>query len=177
MASAENAAQTQPTCPVCHQTDKVQTTQAAYNSGVALAAPPDMPVRQVSMMRTITGVAFLVGIFIFLIIVFIGGLENSFPWQLQLALAIATLVSIITALVVSYFAFQRVVRGDAETTQRLPAWDKAMTTWRALYYCGRDNVVFDPKTNKTISTDELTKLRAAGQAQDQEKAAAAVPTH
>ncbi|GCE10242.1 hypothetical protein [Tengunoibacter tsumagoiensis] len=156
MASAENA---KPTCPVCHQADKVKTTQAAYNSGVTRCAPPDMPTKQVTMTSYISACMVLVGICVFLIIVFIGGLENNFPQPAMLALVITTIVCIITSLAVSYYAFQRVVRGDNEVSAYYPAWDKAMATWKNWYYCSRDEVVFDPQTNKVVSSDQLTKVR------------------
>ena len=56
-------------------------------------------------------------------------------------------------------AFQRIVRGDNEAAQLYPAWDKATTTWRNLYYCSRDNIVFDPKTNTEVSNNQLASLR------------------
>jgi hypothetical protein len=70
-----------------------------------------------------------------------------------------TLICIVGALVASYIAFQRVVQGDAEATELFPAWDRAMAIWKSLYYCGRDNVVFDPKTNKVVSDEQLAALR------------------
>ncbi|GLV57739.1 hypothetical protein KDH_45750 [Dictyobacter sp. S3.2.2.5] len=158
MASADS---TKPSCPVCNQSDQVKTMQAAYNSGVARCAPPDMPTRNVSMMKPITICGFFVGICLFLIITLIGGLENGFPQIAQLILLVITLVLIVTALAVSYWAFQRVVRGDNETVELFPAWDKATTRWNSLYYCQRDNVVFDPKTNEQVSNNQLVSLRAS----------------
>ena len=158
MAAAESSL---PTCPVCHQSDQVKTMQAAYTTGVARTAPPDMPTRNVSMLKYITACVFLVGICVFLIVTLIGGLENGLPQTFQLILVVITLVCIVTALVVSYYAFQRVVRGDAETTRLLPAWDRATAQWRKLYYCSRDDVVFDAATNKVMSNEELDSIRAS----------------
>ena len=79
---------------------------------------------------------------------------------LQVLLLGVTLVSIVTALVLSYMAFQRVVRGDAEASLQFPAWDRAMATWKGLYYCSQDDLVFDPKTNKKFSEAQLATLRA-----------------
>ena len=134
--------------------------QAAYDSGVALAAPPDMPTKNVSMLSYIIFSVLIVGICSFLIIILIGGLGDNFGVTGATLLVVVTLVCILTALVLSYLAFQRVVRGDAETTRRYPAWDRAMERWRSLYYCARDNVVFDPKTNKVLSEHELNALRS-----------------
>ncbi len=157
MASAESR---KPTCPVCNQSDQVKTAQAAYDSGVALAAPPDMPTRNVSMQSYIIFSVVIVGICSFLIIVLIGGMEANFGVLGASILAGVTLVCIVTALVLSYIAFQRVVRGDAEATRLFPAWDRAMERWGKLYYCARDNVLFDPQTNKTLSNEEIAALRS-----------------
>jgi hypothetical protein len=149
-----------PNCPVCKRSDQVKTTKAAYNSGVALAAPPDLPTRQVSMMPYISACVVLVGIFVFLVIVFIGGLANNLPAQFMWPLVVLTILSIVTALVVSYIAFQRVVHGDNEAASDFAAYDQAMGIWRNLYYCPRDNVVFDPQSKKVLSKEQIANLRA-----------------
>ncbi len=146
-----------PTCPVCHQSDMVMTMQSAYESGVERAAPPDMPTRTISMMPYIIACAVLVGIFIFLIIVLIGGFLDPI-WMI--VLVALTFLSIVTALVVSYRAFQRVVQGDAEATERFPAWDRATAAWNKLRYCKRDDVVFDPAVDKVLSNEAVAAMRS-----------------
>jgi hypothetical protein len=157
MASAEHQV---PACPLCERSDQVKTTKAAYSSGVALAAPPDLPTREVSMMPYVSASMVLVGIFVFLVIVFIGGLENGLPAYFMWPLVVLTILSIIIALVVSYIAFQRVVHGDNEAALRFPAYDQAMNTWSHLYYCSRDTVVFNPQLKKALSKEEIARLRA-----------------
>jgi hypothetical protein len=157
MASAESH---KPTCPICNQSDQVKTTQTAYDSGVALAAPPDMPTKNISMQTYIIFSVVIVGMCSFLIIVLIGGMEENFGVVGASILAGVTLVCILTALVLSYIAFQRVVRGDAESTLRFPAWDRATEQWGKLYYCARDNVIFDPQTNKVLNTEQIAALRS-----------------
>lgn len=149
-----------PLCPVCQQSDQVKTMQAAYDAGVARCAPPDMPTRNVPMMKYILISGIFVGIFIFLIIVLIGGGEQNLPLPVLAVLVSLTLISIVTSLVVSYIAFQRVVQGDAEATVRFPAWDRAMAAWKSLYYCARNDVVFDPNTNKVLTNGEVAALRS-----------------
>lgn len=165
MASAESQ---KPICPVCQQADQVKTMQAAYSTGVTRCAPPDMPTRNISMMKPLVISGVLVGICVFLIVTFIGGLENGVPRILQLILAAITLIFIISALVNSYMAFQRIVRGDNEAALLYPAWDKATATWRNLYYCSRDNIVFDPKTNTEVSNNQLASLRVVATQQVQQ---------
>lgn len=155
MASAENQ---KPTCPVCNRSDEVKTMEAAYESGVNQCAPPDMPTRRVPMMPYVIFSSFIVGICIFLIIVLIGGYESGLPVALQYVLLVITLICIITALALSYYAFQRVVKGDNEASVLFPAWDRAMSTWRTLSYCARDKVVFD-REGKTLTDKELAMLR------------------
>ncbi|GER87432.1 hypothetical protein KDW_15940 [Dictyobacter vulcani] len=135
--------------------------QAAYSSGVARCAPPDMPTRNVSMMKPIVICGVLVGMCIFLIITLIGGMESGLPAYVQLGLVIITLILIVSSLVTSYMAFQRIVKGDDETTVLFPAWDKATSQWKSLSYCSRDDVVFDPKTNSKVSDQQLATLRAS----------------
>ncbi len=149
-----------PTCPVCKQSDMVMTMEAAYDSGVARCAPPDMPTKNISMMPYILACGVLVGICVFLIIVLIGGLEASLNPFWMVVLVALTFISIVSALVVSYNAFQRVVKGDAEMTERFPAWDRATAAWKKLRYCKRDDVVFDPEVSKVISNEAVAALRS-----------------
>jgi len=82
---------------------------------------------------------------------------NSFWMVVLVAL---TFISIVSALVISYMAFQRVVKGDAEATERFPAWDRATAAWNKLRYCKRDDVVFDPEVSKVISNEAVAALRS-----------------
>jgi len=170
MASAESQ---KPTCPVCNQADQVKTLQAAYDSGVARCAPPDMPTRNVSMIKLIGAGMLIVGICAFLIIVLIGGMEANMNELYASILVGVTLVCIVTALVLSFVAFQRVVRGDIETTVRFPAWDRAMERWRSLYYCARNDVVFNPQTNKVVGDEQLAALRSMDEKEAATKSALA----
>jgi hypothetical protein len=140
-------------CPVCQQTDQVLPLQVAYETGAEQRfAPPPMPVSKVGMMKPIIvgfGLVF-VGSFIILTFATVGG-YGSWPQPIQIALVVLVIAGIVTTLILSFLAFQRVVKGDNQTLQYLPAWDEAMEIWRRLSYCRRDDVVFDPLTNKTLS--------------------------
>jgi hypothetical protein len=140
-------------CPVCQQTDQVMPLQVAYESGAEQRfSPPAMPVSKVGMMKSIVvGFALVVvGVFIILTFAGVGGYAN-WPQPIQVILVVLVLAGIVTALVLSLTAFLRIVKSDNQTLQYLPAWDEAMEKWRRLYYCRRDDVVFDPQTNKTLS--------------------------
>jgi len=168
MASAESQ---KPTCPVCNLADQVKTMEAAYNSGVERCAPPDMPIKKVSMLKIIFPCTILVGICVFLIIVLVGSEADLGPY-VETVLVVITLIAIITVLVLSYVAFQRVVQGDAEATERFPAWDRAMAIWRSLYYCSRNDIVFDPQTKKQVSNEQLASLRSMDEEQAAQQSAA-----
>jgi hypothetical protein len=148
-----------PLCPVCHQSDQVKTTQAAYDSGVARCAPPDLPTKHVRMMPYILFSVIFLGFCAALIFILIGS-ESNISIVVQSIIIALAVISILTALSLSYYAFQRVVAGDAAASERFPAWDRAMAVWRSLYYCKRDDVVFDPKSNTLITEDQLAALRS-----------------
>src|SRR6266480_1697298 len=138
-------------CPVCQQTDQVMPLQVAYESGaVQRFAPPPMPVSKVGMMKSIVvGFALvIVGVFIILTFAGVGGYA-TWPQSVQILLIV---------LVLSLIAFLRIVQGDNQTLQYLPAWDEAMEIWRRLYYCKRDDVVFDPQTNKALSDAAVNSM-------------------
>ncbi len=133
--------------------------QAAYEAGLEHVAPPDMPVAKVPMMPFIAiGFALItLGVFFILIWSGVGG-YGGWPGYVQVLQAVLTIAAIVTALVLSVVAFLRIGRGDLESQKRLPAWDQAMENWRRLYFCKRDNTVFDPQTNKALSDAEVKAL-------------------
>jgi hypothetical protein len=164
-----------PICPVCHQSDLVKTTQAAYAAGVSRCAPPAMPIRNIAMMPYIGAGVALIGILVFMLIslALSGGMAPSF---MGIFLGL-TIICIIGVLALSFYAFQRVVQGDAETTLQFPAWDTATATWRSLCYCSRDDVIFDAKAGKVITNEQLAALRASGQKAEPGMAQAALASH
>ena len=147
-----------PLCPVCHRADQVKKLQAAYEAGVEHLSPPSMPTGTISMLRYMIAAILLVGIGVFFIFVFIG--SGGTGDTANLIQVILTLLAIVVALVLSLVAFLRVVRGDIDSQQYLPAYDRAMENYSRLYYCARDNVVFDPQTNDTVTDAALKSLLA-----------------
>ena len=148
-----------PLCPVCHKADKVKKLEAAYNEGLERFAPPPMPGKTVSVLRYMVISMILVGLFIFFILVLVGSesFGQGFSF-VELALVLGATASIIAALVLSYIAFTKVVRGDQEASKHYADWDLAMERYGRLRYCSRDNVVFDPQTQRTVSVEELASL-------------------
>jgi hypothetical protein len=151
-----------PLCPVCHKADKVKKLETAYNEGLERFAPPPMPGKTVSMMRYMTSSMILVGLFIFFILVLVGSesFGQGFSF-VELVLVLGALVSIVAALALSYIAFTKVVRGDQDASKHYAEWDRAIERYGRLRYCSRDNVVFDPQTQRTVSVEELASLISA----------------
>lgn len=158
MASSQNRIPPTP-CPVCQRTDQIMRLPAAYEAGLTRFGPPVMPVAKVSMMRSIIIGFALVTVGVFFIFIWSGvGGYAGWPMAVQVIQIVLTLAAIVAALVLSLLAFLRVVRGDLQSQKYLPAWDQAMENWRRLYYCKRDNVVFDPQTNKVLSDAAVRSL-------------------
>ena len=146
-------------CPVCHQADMVKTVPAAYESGVTRLAPPTMPVAKVGMMSFVLvgGALVSVGVFFILILSGTNG-YGSWPTFVQVIQVVLTILAICVALVLSLIALLRVVRGDLSSQKLFPAYDQALENWRRLYYCRRNDVIFDAQTNKVISDAAFRSL-------------------
>ena len=148
-----------PLCPVCHKADKVKKLETAYNEGLERFAPPPLPGKTVSVVRYMVSSMILIGLFIFFILVLVGSesFGQGFSF-VELALVLGATASIIAALVLSYIAFTKVVRGDQDASKHYAEWDLAMERYKRLLYCSRDNVIFDPQTQKIVSVEELASL-------------------
>jgi hypothetical protein len=153
--------------------------QVAYETGAEQRfAPPPMPVAKVGMMKSIVvgfGLVFI-GSFIILTFATVGG-YGSWPQPVQIVLVVLVISGIVATLILSFLAFQRVVKGDNQTLQYLPAWDEAMEKWRDLYYCRRDDVVFDPQTNKTLSDAAVKSMLTVNMSLPAQKAQQAAASH
>jgi hypothetical protein len=148
-----------PACPVCQQSDKVTTLQAAFNTGLERFAPPPVPTPRVSIFRTMAFNMFIVGLCIFFVIVLIGSESFGYGFNAgELGLVLLTLACIVTALVLSYIAFTKVVKGDQEVQKLYPGYDRAMEEYNRLRYCSRDDVIFEPASGKTITQEALTAM-------------------
>jgi hypothetical protein len=117
----------------------------------------------------------LISILMFLVITLVasGGMTTSF---MGIFLSL-TIVCIIGVLAVSFYAFQRVVQGDVETTLQFPAWDSSMATWRSLYYCSQDDKVFDAKANKVVTNEQLAALHGSDKKVEQRRQQSALASH
>ena len=150
------------TCPVCNRADQVKKMQAAYSSGEQPFTPPPMPESHASMMKYICVGMALVAVGVFLTLVLLSA--NGFTSLGDMAPVISwiqagvTILFIVTALILSFFAIRHIGQGDEEARQRYPIWDQAMANWNRLRFCSRDKVVFDPSTNKVLTDSTINAL-------------------
>ncbi len=45
-----------------------------------------------------------------------------------------------------------------QTEEKIRQWEQAITQWDQLYYCARNDCVFDPATGKAVSPERLSEL-------------------
>lgn len=170
---ATTADQNNP-CPVCKGKNRAVRLAAAYQSGQVPYGPPAMPGKQVGMMSLLTIGMVVVGICVFLIIVFVGSESFGFGIApLEVVLVAVTLIGIVTALALSFLAFNRVMQGDLEAQKHYSAWDRALAVYNRLYFCPQDNVVYDPQTGKAVSPQQLGSLLETEEQQEQVQSALA----
>jgi hypothetical protein len=154
----------QPTsCPVCNRTDQVKKMQTAYDTGEQhIVAPPAMPESHASMMKYIcTGMGLVaVGAFLTLVLLSANGFAalGDMAMLVSIIQAVVTILFIVAALVLSFFAIRHIGQGDEEARQLYPAWDQAMANWDRLQFCSRDKVIFDPSTKRVLSDSSVKAL-------------------
>jgi hypothetical protein len=163
-----------PVCPV-DKNGKVIRLSAAYQSGLVPYGPPVMPGKKVSMMAFISIGVVVVGIAVFLILVFVGSESFGSGFVLlELVLVILALLGIIATLILSFIAFTRVTHGDLEAQKEYGAWDSATAIYNRLYYCPQDNIIFDPQTNKVVPPQQLNNLIESVQKEQQQQVQSAL---
>ena len=130
------------TCPVCHQNDAVQKISAV------VSAPEEPSSSRISPFMTylgyalgIFGVLWLIGFLIF------GEVDLN-----------VVLTAGLTIGVFIYFVYLRRRYQSTEYPTLKAAWDKAIERWDRLYYCDRDDIVFDPETNETCSKKDVKQF-------------------
>ena len=162
-------------CPVCKGKNRAVKLSAAFQAGQVPYGPPAMPGKQIGMMSLLTIGMVVVGICVFMIIVFVGSESFGFGIApLEVVLVVVTLLGILTALGLSFMAFNRVMQGDLEASKHYSAWDRALAIYNRLYFCPQDNVVYDPQTGKAVSAQQLSSLLETEEQQELTQAPSAL---
>ena len=136
-------------CPTCHEASAKRVASlyetARYHTD-ARFVPPTAPREQSYLIKPITWGVVIETITLFAVMVICA--SNHFS-ILAFCLALA---GICTPLVLSAFAFRRMLAAEKLRIPKEFAWDEAMMVWNRLRYCAIDDVVFDPEIATTRSS-------------------------
>ena len=165
-------------CPQCGKDDQTEQVSLLYKSGISVSlgglwtkipgrivpnfaiAPvynqtiisrklspplhPTAPDRLVPFGIVALGVFVLIWSVIFLV-------TATAVWSPML-LAGASLVALGAVIFTKQNANQEVYN------QLVKSWEESMRSWERLYYCTRDDCVFDPVTRRSVPLDEMVRL-------------------
>ena len=135
-------------CPICHGTSAKRVASlyeaARYHTDTRFV-PPMAPREQSYLIKPITLGVVIETITLFAVMVVCA--SNYFS---VLAFCLA-LVGICLPLVLSAFAFRRMLAAEKLRVPKEFAWDEARVIWNRLRYCAVDDVVFDPEIATTRS--------------------------
>lgn len=175
-------------CPVCEKDDSIQKVSAVFSGGVQAIgletfsesakgvtisrqsvrlAPPGEPKKPAGLhwllwiLGLIIGVVFLGGAIAIAITTQASGGEAGILGGLLYGAACGYPAGFVLSLVGLLVLHTSLLRGSkARYTRELPIWQAMMEVWNRLYYCTRDDVVFDPATRETAEPERLAALLA-----------------
>lgn len=162
-------------CPKCNKDDQIQKVSSIYSGGTAIAdydtyagrrtavsttnlakklSPPPKPKLADEGWSSCSGLAVfaIAGVILGFIVRAISSVispatkESAFPFIIGFLIGFFGLILLIK----SY---------SAKQSKKLePIYKNAVTKWNELYYCYRDDCVFDPSTNESTSSEEMDRL-------------------
>ncbi|GAC1304078.1 MAG: hypothetical protein NVSMB27_43330 [Ktedonobacteraceae bacterium] len=142
-------------CPICHQAASAKRVASLYetarHSTDARFVPPSAPRERSYLIKPITWGVVIETITLFAVMVICA--SNHFS-VVAYWLALA---GICVPLILSTFAFRRMLAAEKQRASREFAWDEAMATWSQLRYCAVDDVIFDP----TVAATRVPLLTSA----------------
>ncbi|HET8846001.1 MAG TPA: hypothetical protein VFN35_31345, partial [Ktedonobacteraceae bacterium] len=151
-----------PSCPVCRQSDQVQTMQAAYQQGIVQMPMPSSTSRA---LRTwtwiIAGAVVIVCAAIqFLLFDQVSGPAGfqSWPPVLRVAEVVVALLILAVLAALSLLAFRQLVKTNQETEWHFPVDEQQGKTLSHVYYCAREGVIFDAKRKKVLPARAFYRL-------------------
>ncbi|NMC33988.1 MAG: hypothetical protein GYA36_16225 [Veillonellaceae bacterium] len=54
--------------------------------------------------------------------------------------------------------YKRYFEAKSEYDYKLPKWPRALVKWKRLYYCDRDDIIYDPETGETCNPNSLDEF-------------------
>ncbi|MEI6289764.1 MAG: hypothetical protein WCP19_04965 [Chloroflexota bacterium] len=117
-------------------------------------APPAEPLLKQSMgLFSIFGLVAVCGILPYFIGTYNFNLPESIYWIIFFVLWFG-----ISILIYRYMKKEENKEKLEYNTVLFPAWERAMETWKSLYFCHRDGVVFIPGKNWSVSLERLEDI-------------------
>jgi hypothetical protein len=139
-------------CPVCHEASTKRVASlyetARYHTDTRFV-PPTAPREQSYLIKPITWGVVIETITLFAVMIICA--SNHFS---VLAFCVA-LVGICIPLILSAFAFRRMLKAEKQRALKEFAWDESIVIWNRLRYCSADDVIFDP----TLATPRASLLQ------------------
>lgn len=173
-------------CPSCGKDDKIQKVSSIYTNGVS-TTQYDQPIAiqvdgkmvygtQKQTATTLTNLAKKLSpppepplpfqynscgggivLFIWMIVAIFGGWfvgSQAFGWNEGITMLAS--VGLFLAPIINYF--MNVAAGKRKYQELYPDWQRKTVIWSELYYCYRDDCVFDPKKGKAVSPVRMNDL-------------------
>jgi len=123
--------------------------------------PPDEP--QVKTQDMYVGVLYITLFFSGIYSLTICGITQGGDDALAAAcFGLFSLLVFLIALRLLYRERRMIRRAKAQLPARMQAWEQAMNRWAGLYYCSRDDIVFDPETGESCHPADLHEFLYAG---------------
>lgn len=150
-------------CPIDNKDDKIQKVSsivASHSSNESITElgsmlyPPQEPVR-----KGFGCISWVLFIHVSLIVSAIAGLIVGLIPGLIFGEAVRILVSVVVAIGALIYQYMWVIRKHRQNkviyTRQKEVWHKVVERWNRLYYCFRDDIIFDPKTEKYFPPWEM----------------------
>ena len=144
-------------CPICGKEDNlVRVPDLMMNSQdnallEKLKPPPDPATQLPSINMQNEGLGCLGGLFFgaafLLSVIYSSGLAAAIFGGFTLLITISLILT-----------FIKMLKARSQLKEITPIWEQKMEKWERLYYCSKDQVVFDPKTGKNVPIDEVNNL-------------------
>jgi len=166
-------------CPLCKHIDSIAKVSAVYSSGVSEGSYSGTAVSFITPLSSneSSSVAFtpvsMGGVNISGLSKRIAPLpEPRYPSQLWfviflilacLSLSLIWIMGLTLPFLVIFGALAvwqgvRISNKRKETKEYIPIYEKSMVSWNKLYYCFRDDIVFNPETNEYTSPEKVYDL-------------------
>jgi len=150
-------------CPICEKDDAIQKISAIFSAGFASGidsytqtelsrrlAPPVKPLHPSSDCLTIVVAGFIFGGTLIGVLVGLGGDNTSPCIIMSITLGIAGLLI--------YFNNLQYKKRLSEFKAIDRDWELSMNKWNELYYCTRDDCVFNMYSGKYASSNNIREL-------------------